>query len=182
MTRMAAFLGMARRRALPGVVAVCAMIGCAQVVSSAAGFDSAKSRDAQGTGFVAKATAPSSSKSSTSSKAAGSKKSSRKHHARSRREPTQKAPTPDRIREIQSALASEGYYPDEPNGKWDGRTVEAMEKFQQEHGLSASGKLDALSLQKLGLGSQIAGVSAPQPPMVSSPDSTAPASPKSPEP
>lgn len=180
--RMAAFLRMARRRALPGVVAVCAMIGALQVASSAAASDSPKRRDAQGTVSAANGTSPSSSKSATSSKPASSKKSSRKHHARSRREPTQKAPTPERIRDIQSALALEGYYRDDPSGKWDSRTVEAMEKFQQEHGLSATGKLDALSLQKLGLGSQIAGVSAPQPPMLSSPDTAAPATPKSPQP
>jgi hypothetical protein len=43
-----------------------------------------------------------------------------------------------------------------------------MKKFQAGHGLNPSGKLDALTLQKLGLGSQTAGVAAPMPPIASS--------------
>jgi|SRR5215469_1783217 len=103
----------------------------------------------------------SSSPSSVSSSKASSAKKKKKHH--SRREPKQMAPTPDRIEEIQSALASNGYYQGTPNGKWDSTTIAAMHKFQSDHGLDATGKLDALSLQKLGLGSEIAGVSAPRP-------------------
>jgi hypothetical protein len=105
-----------------------------------------------------------SSKSSVHSSAASSskKKSSKKsHHAK--REPFQKAPTPERISEIQSSLARGGYYQGDPNGKWDANTVAAMQKFQSANGLDPSGKLDATSLQKLGLGSGIAGVSAPKP-------------------
>jgi peptidoglycan hydrolase-like protein with peptidoglycan-binding domain len=105
---------------------------------------------------------------------------SKKHH--SKRESTQRAPTPARISEIQSALARDGYYQGQPNGKWDSNTVAAMQKFQSGNGLEASGKLNALSLQKLGLGSSVAGVSAPKPvqpaaskPPASSPSSTAPA-------
>jgi Putative peptidoglycan binding domain len=74
-----------------------------------------------------------------------------------------KGPTPDRISEIQSALARGGYYQGEPNGKWDDNTVAAMQKFQSANGIDATGKIDAPSLQKLGLGSDIAGVSAPRP-------------------
>jgi hypothetical protein len=91
------------------------------------------------------------------------KSTSKKHHA-TKREPTQKVPTPDRITEIQSALAHNGYYQGTPSGKWDATTVAAMQKFQSANGLDPSGKLDALSLQKLGLGSSVAGVSAPRPP------------------
>ena len=92
-----------------------------------------------------------------------SKKKSANKHRKSSRQSTQKAPTPDRITEIQSALARGGYLQGDPNGKWDSSTVAAMQKFQSSNGLEASGKLDALSLQKLGLGSDIAGVSAPKP-------------------
>jgi hypothetical protein len=91
------------------------------------------------------------------------KKKSSKKSRHSRREPSQKAPTPERISEIQSSLARGGYYQGEPNGKWDASTVGAMQKFQSANGLDPSGKLDAPSLQKLGLGSGIAGVSAPRP-------------------
>lgn len=75
----------------------------------------------------------------------------------------QKAPTPDRISEIQSALARGGYYQGDPNGKMDSNTVEALQKFQSVNNLDATGKLDAPTLQKLGLGSDIAGVAAPKP-------------------
>ena len=50
--------------------------------------------------------------------------------------------------------------------------MEAMKKFQAGHGLNPSGKLDALTLQKLGLGSQTAGVAAPMPPVTSSSTAT----------
>ena len=105
--------------------------------------------------------ASSSSAAPSTTTTAKKKTVSKKHH--SRREPTQKAPTPARISEIQSALARNGYYQGQPNGKWDSNTVSAMQKFQSGNGLEPSGKLNALSLQKLGLGSSVAGVSAPKP-------------------
>lgn len=74
----------------------------------------------------------------------------------------QTAPTPERIKEIQVALARAGFYQREPNGKWDDYSKEAMMKFQQANGLKPTGKLDALSLQRLGLGSEIAGVAPPR--------------------
>jgi peptidoglycan hydrolase-like protein with peptidoglycan-binding domain len=74
-----------------------------------------------------------------------------------------KAPSKDRAEEIQSALGRGGYYTSEPSGKWDAHTQDALRKFQEANGLSPTGKLDALSLQKLGLGSDVAGVSAPRP-------------------
>jgi len=106
--------------------------------------------------------APGTSSAAAPATSTAKKKSSKKHHA-SKREPSQKAPTPERISEIQSALARGGYYQGNPNGKWDSNTVSAMQKFQSENGLSSSGKIDAPSLQKLGLGSATAGVDAPKP-------------------
>jgi peptidoglycan hydrolase-like protein with peptidoglycan-binding domain len=82
----------------------------------------------------------------------------------------QKAPTADRITEIQTALSRDGYYQGEPNGKWDSNTVAAVQKFQSANGMDANGKLDAPTLQKLGLGSDIAGVSAPKPIVPGSPN------------
>jgi hypothetical protein len=108
------------------------------------------------------ATAGQASSSSTSSTASKPSIHKKKHHA-SKRQMSQKAPTPDRITEIQSALARKGYYQGEPNGKWDSNTVAAVQKFQSANGIDADGKLDAPTLQKLGLGSDIAGVSAPKP-------------------
>jgi peptidoglycan hydrolase-like protein with peptidoglycan-binding domain len=100
-------------------------------------------------------------------------KKSSKHSGR--RERGQKAPAPERISEIQQALAKDGSFSGKPSGKWDDSTVEAMKKFQAGHGLNPSGKLDAATLQKLGLGSQTAGVAAPMPPVATSLLATKPA-------
>jgi Putative peptidoglycan binding domain. len=94
----------------------------------------------------------------------GNTRNGNKSSTRSRRQPGQKAPTNDRVSEIQAALAKDGSFAGMPNGKWDDDTVQAMRKFQAAHGLNPTGKLDALSLQRLGLGSQTAGVAAPIPP------------------
>jgi hypothetical protein len=98
------------------------------------------------------------SSSTSSHKIAAHKRRHSKHQP-----PGQKAPTADRMSEIQSALARAGYYQGNPTGKLDSNTVGAIEKFQSANGLDSSGKLDAPTLQKLGLGSDIAGVSAPKP-------------------
>ncbi|MFI5096368.1 MAG: peptidoglycan-binding domain-containing protein [Candidatus Acidiferrales bacterium] len=76
----------------------------------------------------------------------------------------QAAPTPARISEIQVALANNGVFEGEPTGKWDGSSSAAMKKFQAAHGLTPTGKLDALTLQKLGMGSETSGVAPPTPP------------------
>ena len=112
---------------------------------------------------------PRSSASKTPGSAASGKAHAKKTSKHSkRRERGQKVPTADRITEIQQALAKDGSFIGSPNGKWNDSTVEAMKKFQAGHGLNPSGKLDALTLQKLGLGSQTAGVAAPMPPVTSS--------------
>src|SRR5271154_1144625 len=99
-----------------------------------------------------------------------SHKKSKKHHSKTSSK--QKAPTPDRISQIQSALSRGGYYQGDTNGKWDSNTVAAVQKFQSANGIESTGKLDAPTLQKLGLGSDIAGVSAPKP--VTSPSANPP--------
>jgi peptidoglycan hydrolase-like protein with peptidoglycan-binding domain len=103
------------------------------------------------------------------SKATGksARRSSKKASSR-RREKGQMAPTPDRISAIQEALAKDGSFTNTPNGKWDESTVEAMKKFQGAHGLNPSGRLDARTLERLGLGSQTAGVAEPVAPPNSS--------------
>ena len=82
--------------------------------------------------------------------------------SRRRRARRQTAPTAERIREIQSALAKAGHYQATPNGKWDSKSVEAMKSFQEANGLRPSGKLNARSLQLLGLGSETAGLAPPR--------------------
>ena len=95
------------------------------------------------------------------STAAASRHGKATKHTSSRREVGQKAPTPERVSEIQTALAKDGSLSASPSGKWDDSTVDAMKKFQSAHGLNPTGKLDARTLQRLGLGSQTAGLGAP---------------------
>jgi peptidoglycan hydrolase-like protein with peptidoglycan-binding domain len=102
-----------------------------------------------------------SGKNSSSAKRGSAKSASSK---RARKQPGQKAPTPDRVSEIQAALARDGSFAGSPSGKWDDDTAAAMRRFQASHGLSPTGKLDAPTLQRLGLGSQTAGIAAPTPP------------------
>lgn len=98
----------------------------------------------------------------TSSSKTKKKHSSSKSKKKSRAK-AQTAPTPDRIKEIQSALQREGAYDGQPTGKWDAATADAMRKYQDKNGINPTGKIDALSLEKLGLGSQTAGKGAPVP-------------------
>jgi peptidoglycan hydrolase-like protein with peptidoglycan-binding domain len=114
-----------------------------------------------------------------SAKSSSRKAGARTHHAKStrkttRRERGQKVPAPERISEIQTALARDGSFGGKPTGKWDASTVDAMKKFQEAHSLNPSGRLDAKTLQKLGLGSQTAGLAAPIPPVSSSSLATSP--------
>jgi hypothetical protein len=64
----------------------------------------------------------------------------------------QAAPSSDRYKEIQQALASKGYLKSEPTGVWDADSVAAMRQFQTDRKLDPSGKLTAASLIDLGLG------------------------------
>ena len=117
------------------------------------------------------AQAQTSTSKSTSSRTTSSRSKSRtstKKTSRKKKDRGQMAPTPERITEIQQALAKDGSYSAPPTGKWDDNTVDAMKKFQTAHALNPSGKLDALTLEKLGLGSTTAGVAEP----VAPPNST----------
>ena len=107
-------------------------------------------------------------KKTSSSKAGAASHGKRTSKKSKRRERGQNAPTPDRISEIQQALAKDGSFAGKPSGKWDASTIEATRKFQEAHGLNPTGKLDAKTLQQLGLGSQTAGVAPPMPPVNSS--------------
>jgi len=107
------------------------------------------------------------SKSNTSvsrSPKAGARKKRVSRRSRRRHPRGQSAPTPDRIREIQSALARGGFYKSQPTGKWDSASIEAMIRFQTSQGLQPTGKLDARSLQALGLGSDVVGQASPRDP------------------
>ena len=65
----------------------------------------------------------------------------------------QLAPSADRYREIQQALASKGYLQaEQATGTWDQNSLDALKRFQMEQNLEPSGKINSLSLIALGLG------------------------------
>lgn len=91
-----------------------------------------------------------------------SKQHSGKRSRRVRRARGQRTPEPARIQEIQQALIDRGFLAPPTTGRWDSTTSEAMRRFQRENGLEETGKFDARSLIKLGLGPPTAGVAAPR--------------------
>lgn len=143
-------------------------LGLAALVAVAAGAILAPGLRAQSKAPTTKAPAKTATKpksgtttKSTTSKPAAKKKTTTKR--RSTRARRQTVPTNDRIREIQAELVRRGHLKGEPNGKWDTNSIAAMKDFQTANGLRATGKFDAASLQKLGLGSETAGMAAPRP-------------------
>jgi peptidoglycan hydrolase-like protein with peptidoglycan-binding domain len=59
---------------------------------------------------------------------------------------------PERVQEIQQALIQAGYLKQEPTGRWDDPTKDAMRRYQADHGFPTTGLPEAKSLMKLGLG------------------------------
>jgi Putative peptidoglycan binding domain len=77
----------------------------------------------------------------------------------------QMAPSADRYKEIQQALASKGYLkPEEATGSWNSGSADALKRFQSEQNLDASGKINSLSLIALGLGPKREAAPLPPPP------------------
>ena len=149
----------------------------AQHAASATGSkksaSSRRSRATAGTSASHHSTSSTKSSSSKSSSTRNTKSSSsRKRSSRQSREVARRQlrPTPERYAEIQSALAKAGYYEGSPNGVWGDSSVEALRRFQEDNGQEPTGKLDSLSLIKLGLGpnydresaSATAGAAAPE--------------------
>jgi hypothetical protein len=64
----------------------------------------------------------------------------------------QLAPTPERYKEIEQALADKGYLKSEPDGVWNAESSDALRQFQQDKNLSPTGKISSASLIGLGLG------------------------------
>ena len=112
---------------------------------------------------TAKSTAPA-KKSASSSKAAPARTAAKKAASKSRSKAAAKkprttwrnrqtAPTPDRYRQIQEALAARGFLDQEvATGQWGSESVNALKKFQLAQNLDATGKINSLSLIALGLG------------------------------
>ncbi|MGH9357329.1 MAG: peptidoglycan-binding domain-containing protein [Terriglobia bacterium] len=59
---------------------------------------------------------------------------------------------PQRTEQIQQALIEAGDLHEQPTGKWDLETRDAMKVYQHTNGFSATGLPDAKSLMKMGLG------------------------------
>lgn len=58
-------------------------------------------------------------------------------------------PTPALIAEIQTLLQEAGYKPVPADGKIGKKTIDALRKFQQENGISPTGKIDQETIEKL---------------------------------
>ncbi len=69
------------------------------------------------------------------------------------RSSSQVAPTPERYKQIQEALAAKGYLPpDQANGQWNDASIDALKRFQAAQNIDSTGKINSLSLIALGLG------------------------------
>ena len=89
---------------------------------------------------------------STVSRRSSAKRRVASRRVRSRQRLARLRLEPSRVKEIQQALAREGYLKQEPNGSWDALTRDAMRRYQADHGFSTTGMPEAKSLLKLGLG------------------------------
>jgi hypothetical protein len=64
----------------------------------------------------------------------------------------QRTPSKERYAEIQEALSKAGFYQGDADGVWKQDSIEALKDFQDASGFEPTGKIDARSLIKLGLG------------------------------
>lgn len=53
------------------------------------------------------------------------------------------------VRQIQMRLRAQGMYEGKPSGSWDEETAKAVQDFQQEHNIQATGQLDGQTLVAL---------------------------------
>jgi Putative peptidoglycan binding domain len=90
----------------------------------------------------------------------------------------QQAPSPERYKEIQQALASKGYLHGEATGEWGPDSVDALKHFQTDQNLTSDGKISSLSLIALGLGPKRLTAKSDAPPS----GTTAPGAPAPPSP
>ena len=89
---------------------------------------------------------------STKTRSNASKARSHRYGTTYYRRSSQGAPTPERYKEIQQALATKGYYKGESSGVWGPDSVDALRRFQADQNLEVDGKIGSLSLIAMGLG------------------------------
>ena len=103
----------------------------------------------------------------TSAKASGKHSKTAARHGKTKAAAAwrsrQLAPTADRYKEIQSALANKGYLNQPASGVWDSQSEEALRRFQHDQNLQPTGKLNSLSLIALGLGAKRTAMVTPSP-------------------
>jgi hypothetical protein len=105
---------------------------------------------------------PAKSKTAAKKSTASSKK---KKSSRTTWRNRQTAPTPERYREIQSALKEKGYLkPEEVTGTWNATSTDALKRFQGDQKIEGAGRINSLSLIALGLGPKYEARNAPAPP------------------
>jgi peptidoglycan hydrolase-like protein with peptidoglycan-binding domain len=94
---------------------------------------------------------------------AGSKKGSTRKATTWRNR--QMAPSPDRYRQIQEALAAKGFLRSEDaTGSWNQNSIDALKRFQASQNIESNGKINSLSLIALGLGPKRDAIVKPPPP------------------
>lgn len=82
----------------------------------------------------------------------GARRTTRRRSATATKPRVPLQPSAERLTEVQTALAGAGYLQAAPTGKWDDSSIAAMKRFQEEHSIPATGKINSLSLIALGLG------------------------------
>ncbi len=98
-------------------------------------------------------TAPAAKKQAASPKKAATKSSGKSAKRRVPPRPRiQQQPTPERYTEIQKALIGRGFLQPPATGVWGPESAAALKSFQEGQKLTATGKIDALTLLRLGLG------------------------------
>jgi len=89
----------------------------------------------------------------------------------------QQAPSPERYKEIQQALASKGFYQGEPSGEWGPDSIDSLKRFQTAQNLTPDGRIGSLSLIALGLGPKRLTAKSDTPPAQQATPPAAPAAP-----
>jgi len=109
--------------------------------------DSLAADDASG----AKKAAPPAKKKAAATGAA--RKTSKAAPAPVRSSRPQTAPTKERYKQIQEALAAKGYLmAAQATGQWTDASIDALKRFQADQNIDATGRINSLSLIALGLG------------------------------
>lgn len=104
---------------------------------------------------------------STQTKASAGKSRYRRYSPAYSRHNYQASPSPERYKEIQTALAGKGYFKGAANGEWGTDSVDALRRFQADQSLEVDGKIGSLSLIALGLGpKRMTAQARPDPPVV----------------